>query len=109
MKQWRVQALLLGTLCVIVLTWGILVFSLQQHPSLDQRVQSVAEQVKCPICQGESIANSTTTIAFQNLMFLRVFSIRTIVATKSTESNIQIISNIIRNRESAFLSTDYII
>ena len=40
---------------------------------------------------------------------LRVFSIRTIVATKSTESNIQIISNIIRNRESAFLSTDYII
>lgn len=39
---------------------------------------------------------------------LRVFSIRTIVATKNTESNIQIISNIIRNRESAFLSTDYI-
>jgi glyceraldehyde-3-phosphate dehydrogenase (NADP+) len=39
---------------------------------------------------------------------LRVFSIRTIVATKTTDSNIQIISNIIRNRESAFLSTDYI-
>jgi len=39
---------------------------------------------------------------------LRVFSIRTIVATKNTDSNIQIISNIIRNRESAFLSTDYI-
>jgi glyceraldehyde-3-phosphate dehydrogenase (NADP+) len=39
---------------------------------------------------------------------LRVFSIRTLVATRSTEPNIQIISNIIRNRESAFLSTDYI-
>lgn len=39
---------------------------------------------------------------------LRVFSIRTIVATKGTEGNKQIISNIIRNRESAFLSTDYI-
>lgn len=39
---------------------------------------------------------------------LRVFSIRTIVATKSTDSNKQIISSIIRNRESAFLSTDYI-
>ncbi len=38
---------------------------------------------------------------------LRVFSIRTIVATKGTESNKQIISTIIRNRESAFLSTDY--
>lgn len=39
---------------------------------------------------------------------LRVFSIRTIVATKNIDSNKQIISNIIRNRESAFLSTDYI-
>jgi len=39
---------------------------------------------------------------------LRVFSIRTIVATKNTDANIQIISNIIRNRESVFLSTDYI-
>lgn len=39
---------------------------------------------------------------------LRVFSIRTLVATKNTDPNKQIISNIIRNRESAFLSTDYI-
>lgn len=39
---------------------------------------------------------------------LRVFSIRTIVATKNTDANKQIISTIIRNRESAFLSTDYI-
>jgi glyceraldehyde-3-phosphate dehydrogenase (NADP+) len=39
---------------------------------------------------------------------LRVFSIRTLVATKSTESNKQMMSTIIRNRESAFLSTDYI-
>ncbi len=39
---------------------------------------------------------------------LRVFSIRTLVATKSTDSNKQIMSTIIRNHESAFLSTDYI-
>lgn len=39
---------------------------------------------------------------------LRVFSIRTLVATRNTDSNKQIISSIIRNRESAFLSTDYI-
>lgn len=39
---------------------------------------------------------------------LRVFSIRTLVATKSTDSNKQMMSAIIRNRESAFLSTDYI-
>jgi len=40
---------------------------------------------------------------------LRVFSIRTIVATKGTDQNKQMISTIIRNRESAFLSTDYIV
>lgn len=40
---------------------------------------------------------------------LRVFSIRTLVATRSTDSNKQMMSTIIRNRESAFLSTDYII
>ncbi len=39
---------------------------------------------------------------------LRVFSIRTLVATRSTDSNKHILSTIIRNRESAFLSTDYI-
>lgn len=39
---------------------------------------------------------------------LRVFSIRTLVATKATEENKQIISTIIKNRESLFLSTEYI-
>jgi len=39
---------------------------------------------------------------------LRVFSIRTLVATKGTDTNKKIISDIIRNRESTFLSTDYI-
>jgi glyceraldehyde-3-phosphate dehydrogenase (NADP+) len=39
---------------------------------------------------------------------LRVFSIRTLVATKTTEENKQLISTIIRNRESLFLSTEYI-
>lgn len=39
---------------------------------------------------------------------LRVFSIRTLVATKFQEANKQLISEIIRNRESSFLTTDYI-
>lgn len=39
---------------------------------------------------------------------LRVFSIRTLVATKTTDENKQLISTIIRNRESLFLSTEYI-
>jgi glyceraldehyde-3-phosphate dehydrogenase (NADP+) len=39
---------------------------------------------------------------------LRVFSIRTLVATKGTDENKQIISTIIKNRESLFLNTEYI-
>jgi len=40
---------------------------------------------------------------------LRVFSIRTIVATKGTDANKKILTRIIQNKESAFLSTDYIL
>jgi glyceraldehyde-3-phosphate dehydrogenase (NADP+) len=39
---------------------------------------------------------------------LRVFSIRTLVATKFQESNKTLVSDIIRNRESSFLTTYYI-
>ncbi|HQQ95878.1 MAG TPA: NADP-dependent glyceraldehyde-3-phosphate dehydrogenase [Cyclobacteriaceae bacterium] len=39
---------------------------------------------------------------------LRVFSIRTLVAAKATPDNKMIIGNILRNRESAFMNTDYI-
>ncbi len=39
---------------------------------------------------------------------LRVFSIRTLVAAKTSTENKEIISSILNNRESSFLSTDYI-
>jgi glyceraldehyde-3-phosphate dehydrogenase (NADP+) len=39
---------------------------------------------------------------------LRVFSIRTLVAAKTSSENKEIISEILRNRDSKFLSTDYI-
>ncbi|MBC3949124.1 aldehyde dehydrogenase family protein [Pseudomonas folii] len=39
---------------------------------------------------------------------LRVFSIRTLVATRFQDANKALISDIIRNRESSFLTTDYI-
>lgn len=40
---------------------------------------------------------------------LRVFSIRTVVATKGTETNKEILREIVRERKSAFLSTDFIL
>jgi glyceraldehyde-3-phosphate dehydrogenase (NADP+) len=40
---------------------------------------------------------------------LRVFSIRTLVATKGTEANKRIISTLVKERRSRFLSTDFIL
>jgi len=40
---------------------------------------------------------------------LRAFSIRTLVAAKDTESNRELISSIVRDRKSHFLSTDFIL
>jgi glyceraldehyde-3-phosphate dehydrogenase (NADP+) len=40
---------------------------------------------------------------------LRVFSIRTLVTTKETDGNRRIITQIVRERKSKFLSTDYIL
>jgi glyceraldehyde-3-phosphate dehydrogenase (NADP+) len=37
-----------------------------------------------------------------------VFSIRTLVATKFQDSNKALVSDILRNRDSSFLTTDYI-
>lgn len=39
---------------------------------------------------------------------LRVFSIRTLVATRYTEDNTRIIQDILHDRKSTFLSTDFI-
>ena len=40
---------------------------------------------------------------------LRVFSIRTLVATKGTEANKAILSDIVQERRSSFISTDFIL
>lgn len=40
---------------------------------------------------------------------LKVFSIRTLVAAKRTEENVRIINEILKSRESNFLSTDFIL
>lgn len=51
---------------------GMLIFSLAifvafghpaSRPSLDERTRAVAAQLRCPICHGESVADSTTDIA----------------------------------------------
>jgi len=39
---------------------------------------------------------------------LRVFSIRTLVAAKNTQANRELLTTIVRERQSSFLNTDFI-
>ena len=57
--------LFLGLIAIISSIW---VYTLLVSPSkqtLDQRVHDVASQLKCLVCQGESVADSPATLSLQ--------------------------------------------
>jgi len=63
--------LILAALAVIAAVWSTLLIIKPKQETLDQRVQNVASQLKCPVCQGESIADSQATIAQQMRQVIR--------------------------------------
>lgn len=63
--------LILTALAVIAAVWSILLIVKPRQETLDQRVQNVASQLKCPVCQGESVADSQATIAQQMRQVIR--------------------------------------
>jgi cytochrome c-type biogenesis protein CcmH len=63
--------LLIAALAVIVAVWSTLLIVKPKQETLDQRVQNVASQLKCPVCQGESVADSQATIAQQMRQVIR--------------------------------------
>ncbi len=65
-RRWsrRPSALMaLGLLVALALVWGVTVFRASQPKTLDQRTQEVASQLQCPICNGESVADSPSGLA----------------------------------------------
>ena len=62
--------LLLGLLALVAALWSYLAIA-QQQESLDRRAWYVAEQIKCPVCQDESIADSQVAIATQMRQVVR--------------------------------------
>ena len=56
---------------MIVAVWSALLIVKPKQETLDQRVQNVASQLKCPVCQGESVADSQATIAQQMRQVIR--------------------------------------
>lgn len=57
--------LILAALAVMAAVWSTLLIIKPKQETLDQRVKDVASQLKCPVCQGESVADSQATIAQQ--------------------------------------------
>lgn len=47
----------------LALVWGVTLFRANQPKTLDQRAYEVATQLQCPICNGESVADSPSGLA----------------------------------------------
>jgi cytochrome c-type biogenesis protein CcmH len=65
MKKQRVLLLILAIVIALAAIWSYVLLVTPAQESLDQRVHDVASQLKCPVCQGESVADSPSTISRQ--------------------------------------------
>src|SRR5260370_7570566 len=66
MQQKRTLFLVRALVAVIGAIWSFMILNTARrgaNETLDQRVQNVASQLKCPICQGESVADSPSQLA----------------------------------------------
>ena len=54
---------LLAILAFIAALWSYMLLNTVRHETLDQHVYRIASQLKCPVCQSESVADSTTSLA----------------------------------------------
>ena len=55
--------ILIGVVLLIAALWSYMAFTASTHQTLDQHVQNIGKQLKCPVCQGESVADSTSNTA----------------------------------------------
>ncbi len=87
--QRRSLLLILAAVAIMAAVWSWLYFAVPQQQSLDQHVRSVASQLRCPVCQGESVADATPLIAQQIRGYIR----QQIQAGKSDQEIIQYLTS----------------
>ena len=71
MKQRRSLLIVLALLALVSAAWSYMFIAYPPQPTLDQRVHDVGEQLKCPVCQHESVADSSASIAEQMRLVIR--------------------------------------
>lgn len=55
----------LAVIAIVGAIWSYVFLSAPPQQTLDQQAHDVGTQLKCPVCQGESVADSPSTIAKQ--------------------------------------------
>ena len=63
--QRRPLFIALAVLAIVGAVWSYVFLQNPPQPSLDQRVHDVASQLRCPVCQGESVADSPSQLSQQ--------------------------------------------
>ncbi len=85
MKQRRSILLITALLAVMAAIGSSLLLATPRPQTIDQRVHSIASQLKCPVCQDESVADSSVSIAEQMRQVIR----QQVQAGKSDQQIIQ--------------------
>jgi cytochrome c-type biogenesis protein CcmH len=65
MKKRHSLLLSLGVVAIVSSIWLYTLLLSPSRQTLDQRVHDVASQLKCLVCQGESVADSPATLSLQ--------------------------------------------
>src|SRR2546429_4282154 len=65
MKNRRPLLIVIASISILAAIWSYILLSQPPRQTLDQRVPGVASQLKCLVCQGESVADSPATLSQQ--------------------------------------------
>jgi cytochrome c-type biogenesis protein CcmH len=71
MKQRRPLFLTLALVAIVGAAWSFVLLTTPPAVTLDQRVHDVASQLKCMVCQGESVADSPAELSQQMRAVIR--------------------------------------
>jgi cytochrome c-type biogenesis protein CcmH len=65
MKKRRPLLIIIAIVSILTAIWSYVLLSQPPQQTLDQRVHDVASQLKCLVCQGESVADSPALLSQQ--------------------------------------------